>query len=363
MTLRRLLGFLGGGKSARTAGPAPANAIPFCPPTSGAQPAGNAFARLDGRPPPIVRLGSVRQSLAGGAPRALGSVHAEAWWKTGLSLGQSHWATVHEQGWRTAMFRLRAAALSRGGNAVLNLRYRLAGGGGTLGFLLHGDAVTVPGLDASPALPCVPWNATIFTLAMRAGLVPIGFSVGATETADVPLRYDAALTPWGGGETPLLGQWKRQARDAALARLADDPLRAFWTGSLAHDEIVSMAVETSNGIITSCRLRVAITQLGYRRLPGTFPLAPTFLAALDGHAARIAGHRPLFAGIANNVEAGEEGADLAEKIELLDTAVELAGEERLAGAAAIIGAAIETGAADATGAAGDLLGNIGDLFS
>ncbi|MBB2172743.1 hypothetical protein [Gluconacetobacter asukensis] len=361
--MRRLLGFLGAGTSARTAGPAPANAVPFTPPPSGAQPAGNAFAQLDGRPPPIVRLGSVRQGLAGGATRALGSVHAEAWWKTGFSLGQSHWATVHEQGWRMAMFRLRAAALSRGANAVLNLRYRLAGGGDTLGFLLHGDAVTVPGLDAGPALPCVPWNATIFALAMRAGVVPIGCSVGAIETVDVPFHYDAALAPWGGGETPLLGQWKRQARDAALARLTDDPLRAFWTGALAHDEIVSISVETNNGVITSCRLRAAITQLGYRRLPGTFPLAPTFLAALDDHAARIAGHRPLFAGIENGVEVAEEDADLAEKTELLDTAVDLAGEERLAGASAIIGAAIETGAAEATGAVGDLLGNFGDLFS
>ncbi|MFW7267089.1 hypothetical protein ACMAUO_03845 [Gluconacetobacter sp. Hr-1-5] len=361
--MRRLLGFLGGGRSARTAGPAPANAIPSFPPASGAQPTGNAFTRLDGRPPPIVRLGSIRQGLAGTATRALGSVHAEAWWKTGFSLGQSHWATVHEQGWRVAMFRLRAAALSRGANAVLNLRYRLAGGGGTLGFLLHGDAVVVPGLDAGPALPCVPWNATTFALAMRMGLVPIGFSVGAIETVDVPLRYDAALAPWSGGETPLLGQWKRQARDAALARLADDPLRAFWTGALAHDEIVSISVETSNGIITSCRLRAAITQLGYRRQPGTVPLTPAFLAALDDHAARIAGHRPLFAGIENKIETGEEGAELTENIELLNTAVELTGEERLAGAAAIIGAAIETGATDATGAVGDLLGNIGDLFS
>lgn len=363
MTLRRLLGFLGGGRSARTAGPAPAHAIPFSPSPSGARSAGNAFARLDGRPPPIVRLGSIRQSLAGGATCALGSIHAEAWWKTGFSLGQSHWATVHEQGWRTAMFRLRAAALSRGANAVLNLRYRLAGGGGTLGFLLHGDAVAVPGLDASAALPCVPWNATIFALAMRAGLVPIGFSVGAIETVDAPFHYDATLAPWGGGETPLLGQWKRQARDAALARLADDPLRAFWTGALAHDEIVSISVQTNNGIVTSCRLRAAITQLGYRRLPGTFPLIPTFLAALDGHAARMARHRPLFAEIENGMDVAEEDADRAEKIELLDTAVELAGEERLAGAAALIGAAIETGAADATGAVGDLLGNIGDLFS
>lgn len=361
MTVRRLLGFLGG-KSARKAGPPPARAIPPAA-SSAAHPVGNAFARLDGRPPPILRLGSVRQSLADPATHALGSVHAETWWKPGLSLGGMDWATVHEQGWRTAMFRLRAAALSRGANAVLNLRYRLAGNDGSLGFLLHGDAVTAPGLETSVALPCVPWNATTFALARRAGILPIGFSVGVAETRDIPLRYEGALSPWGGGETPLLAQWKREARDAALARLAADPLRASWTGTMAHDEIVSIAVETRDGFITSCRVRAAITQLAYRRQPAFLSLAPTFLTALDGHATASAGHRPLFAGIRNGVEVEEADADLAEKIELMEAATELAGEERLAGAAAIVGVALETGAADAAGALGDLIGNIGDLFS
>ncbi|KXV01265.1 hypothetical protein AD929_07205 [Gluconobacter potus] len=262
-----------------------------------------AFQELGGRPRPLVRLGSVRQALL--APSMamvpIGNVHAETWWKSGLS-----WQAVHEAGWRTATDRIREQARALGADAVLNLRYRLEHHGGALGFMLHGEVVRVPQLGRRGVIPCVPWNAATLDVALAAGIVPVSYGVGTWEEVRYTGPLEGFFDAMTLGESALLTQAKRAARDAAALSLRNDPVCQDWDGALGHDETVGLMVRSERGVVKSIRVRAAVSILGYRRIVGQGSVLPAMLCGLEETVRTGMQHRPLFAGVSNRIEVEEE---------------------------------------------------------
>ncbi len=270
------------------------------------EPQSGAFQELGTRPRPLVRLGSVRQALLtpSMAIVPLGNVHAETWWKSGMG-----WQAVHEAGWRTATDRIRGQARALGADAVLNLRYRLEHHGGALGFMLHGEAVRVPQLERAGVLPCVPWNAATLDVALAAGIVPVSYGVGTWEevryTGPLESFFDAVSI----GESALLTQAKRDARDAAALSLRNDPMCQDWDGALGHDETVGLIVRSERGVVRSIQVRAAVSILGYRRIGGQGSVSPVMVCGLEEGVRSGLQHRPLFAGVSNRIEVEEEAAE------------------------------------------------------
>lgn len=302
-----------------------------------------AFHELEGRPRPLVRLGSVRQALL--APSMamvpIGNVHAETWWKSGMG-----WQAVHEAGWRTATDRIREQTRVLGADAVLNLRYRLEHHGGALGFMLHGEAVRVPQLGRRGVIPCVPWNAATLDVALAAGIVPVSYGVGTWEEVRYTGPLEGFFDAVSIGESALLTQAKRAARDAAALSLRNDPVCQDWDGALGHDETVGLMVRSERGVVKSIRVRAAVSILGYRRIGGQGSVLPAMLCGLEEtvRTGMQHQHRPLFAGVSKRIEVEEE-----------------AGEGRVE--AAVLG--LEAGGevvSEVTEGLGGLFDGLGDLF-
>ncbi|WP_215747404.1 hypothetical protein [Gluconobacter sp. P1C6_b] len=269
-------------------------------------PESRAFHELEGRPRLLVRLGSVRQALL--APSMamvpIGNVHAETWWKSGLG-----WQAVHEAGWRTATDRVREQARTLGADAVLNLRYRLEHHGGALGFMLHGEAVRVPQLAGRGVIPCVPWNAATLDVALAAGIVPVSYGVGTWEEVRYTGPLEGFFDAMTLGESALLTQAKRAARDAAALSLRNDPVCQNWDGALGHDETVGLMVRSERGVVKSIRVRAAVSILGYRRIGEHASVSPAMLCGLEETVRSAVQHRPLFAGVSNRIEVEEEAGE------------------------------------------------------
>ena len=284
-----------------------------------------AFHELGSRARPLVRLGSVRQALLtpSMAIMPLGNVHAETWWKSGMN-----WQAVHEVGWRTATDRIREQARALGAGAVLNLRYRLEHHSGALGFMLHGEAVRVPQLERLDVLPCVPWNAATLDVALAAGIVPVNYGVGTWEEIRYTGPLEGFFDAFSIGESALLTQTKRSARDAAALSLRNDPACRNWDGALGHDEIVGLTVQSERGVVKSLRVRAAVSILGYRRIGGQGSVSPAMVCGLEGAVRSGLQHRPLFAGVSNRIEvedeAGERGRD--GRVEAAVLGLEVGGE-------------------------------------
>ncbi|MBS1104311.1 hypothetical protein JK202_15080 [Gluconobacter sp. Dm-62] len=276
---------------------------------------------MNGRPRPLVRLGSVRQALLtpSMAIAPLGNVHAETWWKSGMG-----WQAVHEAGWRTATDRIRGQARALGADAVLNLRYRLEHHGGALGFMLHGEAVRVPQLDGAGVLPCVPWNAATLDVALAAGIVPVSYGVGTWEEVRYTGPLEGFFDAVSIGESALLTQAKRDARDAAALSLRNDPMCQDWDGALGHDETVGLMVRSERGVVRSIQVRAAVSILGYRRIGGQGSVSPVMLCGLEETVRPGVQHRPLFAGVSNRIEVEEEAGE--GRVEAAVLGLEVGGE-------------------------------------
>ncbi|MFT8990733.1 MAG: hypothetical protein ABF959_10445 [Gluconobacter albidus] len=280
-----------------------------------------AFHELDGRVRPLVRLGSVRQALLtpSMAIAPLGNVHAETWWKSGMG-----WQGVHEAGWRTATDRIREQARALGADAVLNLRYRLEHHGGALGFLLHGEAVRVPQLERLGVLPCMPWNAATLDVALSAGIVPVSYGVGTWEEVRYTGLLEGFFDAMSIGESTLLTQAKRDARDAATQSLRNDPMCQNWDGALGHDETVGLVVRSERGVVRSIQIRAAVSILGYRRIGGHGAVSAAMVCGLEDIVRTGMQHRPLFAGVSNRTEVEDEAGE--GRVEAAVLGLEVGGE-------------------------------------
>jgi len=254
----------------------------------------------------IVHQGPLRQWLAPreASQRSLGVVTGISWRKTGFD-----WAGAHEQGWREATARLRAAAMERGASAVINLRHRLCGGGTALGFMLSGDAIGDSRGDTDGIIPCVPFGISSLAVMRRHGLRPLGFAVGLFESTDYEIGYDPVLNGWSSGELTAFNDWKCQARSAALTRLATNPHCGAWAGALDHRETISLRVTRKSELLWSVTLRAAVSRLGFQRHPGVLAPHDTISLGLEDALATDTIDRPVFHGISNETDFEEEAPD------------------------------------------------------
>lgn len=108
--------------------------------------------------------------------RPIAAVSATCWMHHGWS-----WTEGHEQGWHTALMRLREEARAAGANAVLDVKMRTVPlhVEQSMDFTLVGTAVFIEGLPSSaePVVATVP--ALEFVKLLEADVVPTGIAVGA----------------------------------------------------------------------------------------------------------------------------------------------------------------------------------------
>jgi len=108
--------------------------------------------------------------------RPISAVSATCWMHYGWS-----WTLGHEQGWNTALTRLREEARAAGANAVLDVKMRTIAlhVEESMDFTLTGTAVYVEGLPSGnePIIATVP--ALEFVKLLEADVVPTGIAVGA----------------------------------------------------------------------------------------------------------------------------------------------------------------------------------------
>jgi uncharacterized protein YbjQ (UPF0145 family) len=317
----------------------------------------SAFAVSGDHSRPLIRFGSVRQTLSqlrgGTEPDILprGTAHAETWLTAG-----SDWAGVHEQGWRLATERLRQSAALQGAHAVLNLRYRLERRGAALGFLLHGEVVRVRRLDGVGVIPCVPLGHAAFGMMLDSGMVPIGFSVGTWDEGFDFGWFSGLSSDVFAGEDETLTRARRNARDNALSRLYTDPICGAWDGALAHDEVVSLQIGRQNGTTRTLRLRAAVSLLGFRRIPASALPSPQFTITLDDAVCLRTVERPRFFGIEDGLEIDDQESEPE-----VETAFDLAREADGGADAGFPGGAPDFSADPGTaGTIFDAFGSFGD---
>ena len=160
--------------------------------------------------------------------RPIAAVSATCW----LQYGRS-WTEGHQQGWQTALRRLRDEAVAAGANAVLDVKMRTIPLGieNSMDFTLVGTAVRLDGLPPStePVVATVP--ALEFVRLLDADVVPTGIAVGA--------RYEW-MADWYGTARQ---DWRGNVESSALSRFWDQVRRA------AHAELRAAARGQGNGVL------------------------------------------------------------------------------------------------------------------
>lgn len=162
--------------------------------------------------------------------RPLATVTGTCWFHYGRS-----WTEGHATGWRTALNRLRAEAVTAGANAVVDVRMRTSRArmGASMDYTLTGTAIRVEGLPAS-ALPVVATTPALeFVRLLEMGIVPVGLAVGACYNTAENLPAGMAVTNYGNGELREMGAFWQAVRRLAHAELRNDA-RQQGGGVLAH---------------------------------------------------------------------------------------------------------------------------------
>ena len=160
--------------------------------------------------------------------RPIASVSATCWMHYGRS-----WTMGHQQGWETALRRLREEAVAAGANAVLDVKMRTIplAVPQSMDFTLVGTAVRLEGMPASrePIVATVP--ALEFVRLIEADVVPTGIAVGA--------HYD-----W-------LASWKGDVRQTWMGNIESRQLGDFWeqVKRRAHAELRQHAKPQGNGVL------------------------------------------------------------------------------------------------------------------
>ncbi len=149
------------------------------------------------------------------------------------------WTEGHASGWRAALQRLKAEAVSCGANAVVDVKMRTVHTdlGASMDYTLIGTAVKMDGLPASPdpAVATVP--ALEFVRLLEMGIVPVGLAVGAKYewlTNYSSYGVDAAGS-WVNQELRDLGAFWQKVRRHAHQELRRDVARQ-GDGVLAHTQ-------------------------------------------------------------------------------------------------------------------------------
>jgi uncharacterized protein YbjQ (UPF0145 family) len=162
--------------------------------------------------------------------KPIASVSATCWMHYGWS-----WTEGHEQGWQTALKRLREEARAAGANAVLDVKMRTVPLyiEESMDFTLVGTAVRVEGLPPSeePIVATVP--ALEFVKLLDADVVPTGIAVGAHFEWFADWRGNAGQRWMGNIESVQLSRLWERVRRQAHANLRRNA-RPQGNGVLAH---------------------------------------------------------------------------------------------------------------------------------
>lgn len=161
--------------------------------------------------------------------RPISAVSATCWMHYGWS-----WTLGHEQGWQTALNRLREEARAAGANAVLDVKMRTIPlhVEESMDFTLTGTAVYVEGLPSGnePVVATVP--ALEFVKLLEADVVPTGIAVGA----HFEWMYD-----WRGTADP---RWSYVNTEAVqLSQLWE------WVRRKAHENLRINVRGQGNGVL------------------------------------------------------------------------------------------------------------------
>ncbi|HEX7638434.1 MAG TPA: heavy metal-binding domain-containing protein [Burkholderiaceae bacterium] len=168
-------------------------------------------AARDGRIPWVATLTPAELLIARThGVRPVAAVSATCWMHYGFS-----WTLGHQQGWQTALRRLKDEARAAGANAVLDVKMRTLPleFENSMDFTLVGTAVKMDGLPASadPIVATVP--ALEFIKLAEADVVPTGIAIGAHYEWWADARQRTVV--WGNRELPALtGLWERVRRQA-----------------------------------------------------------------------------------------------------------------------------------------------------
>lgn len=168
--------------------------------------------------------------------RPVAAVSASCWMHYGHS-----WTMGHQQGWETALRRLRAEAKAAGANAVLDVRMRTIplGISNSMDFTLIGTAVFVDGLPPSPEPIVATVPALAFVKLLEADVVPTGIAVGAHYQWLDDWRGSARQTWMGNIESKVLGDFWNDVRRRAHAELRRNA-KPQGNGVLAHVQFSQM---------------------------------------------------------------------------------------------------------------------------
>jgi uncharacterized protein YbjQ (UPF0145 family) len=162
--------------------------------------------------------------------KPIASVSATCWMHYGWS-----WTLGHQQGWQTALRRLREEARVAGANAVLDVKMRTVPlrVEESMDFTLVGTAVRVEGLPPSeePIVATVP--ALEFVKLLDADVVPTGIAVGAHYEWYADWQGDANKRWMGNVESVQLSRLWERVRQRAHADLRKHA-RDQGNGVLAH---------------------------------------------------------------------------------------------------------------------------------
>jgi hypothetical protein len=162
--------------------------------------------------------------------KPIAAVSATCWMHYGWS-----WTEGHAQGWKAALYRLRAEANAAGANAVLDVKMRTVPlhVENSMDFTLVGTAVYVEGLPPSkdPVVATIP--ALEFVKLLEADVVATGIAIGAQYDWLADWRATANLTLAGNTESTWLSQFWETIRQRAHAQLRQSAA-AQGNGVLAH---------------------------------------------------------------------------------------------------------------------------------
>ncbi len=162
--------------------------------------------------------------------RPIAAVSATCWMHYGYS-----WTQGHEQGWNTALERLRDEARAAGANAVLDVKMRTIPMDveNSMDFSLVGTAVKIDGLPPSndPIVATVP--ALEFVKLLEADIVPTGIAIGAVYEWMSDWRRSTNLFWAGNTECNALSRLWESVRQPAHRQLRDNA-RKQGNGALAH---------------------------------------------------------------------------------------------------------------------------------
>ncbi len=165
--------------------------------------------------------------------KPVATVSGTCWYQYGRS-----WTEGHAAGWRAALQRLRAEAISCGANAVVDVKMRTVHTdlGASMDYTLLGTAVRMESLPASPDPVVATVPALEFVRLLEMGIVPCGLAVGAhfqwlTDSG----RAYGGQGSWTNRPLTSLGRfWESIRRDAHRELQAD--AKRQGTGVLAHTQ-------------------------------------------------------------------------------------------------------------------------------